>query len=66
MRMLRLLLFASAILISAAIPLAAGPTCQDECWAQWNYCCGACGVNGTFWCYDACDQSRDQCLNSCP
>jgi hypothetical protein len=62
MRTLCLLLFASTIFISAANPLAADAACENECWAEWDYCCANCG---SYWCWDDCDQRRDQCLSYC-
>jgi hypothetical protein len=65
MRTLCLLLLASIALISAARPLAADAACDNDCWAQWDSCCYNCGGGGTYWCYDNCDQVRDQCLQIC-
>lgn len=64
MKKLCLLLFALTAFFSAVNPVTAD-SCESECWAQWDTCCFECGGGGTYWCYDACDQARDQCLNSC-
>ena len=53
-----------ALIISARSGTA-DQACENQCLDEWYTCTADCGSGGSYWCYDACDQHRDQCIASC-